>query len=61
MTELKRSRVMRMDGRLINLVHHRRHLLICAKGCGILTLTNQTLDGNARLSFDSIYGFEYDG
>jgi cobaltochelatase CobN len=33
MTERKRSRVMRMDGRLMNLVHHRGHLMVCSKGC----------------------------
>src|SRR5689334_22078790 len=33
MTELKRSRVQRMDGRLMNIVHHRGHLMVCSKGC----------------------------
>ncbi|MEO1164870.1 MAG: cobaltochelatase subunit CobN [Chloroflexota bacterium] len=34
MTDIKkRSRVLRTDGKLINIVHHRGHLLICSKGC----------------------------
>jgi cobaltochelatase CobN len=33
MTELKRSRVQRMDGRLMNIVHQRGHLMVCSKGC----------------------------
>ncbi len=28
-----RSRVLRTDGKLINVVHHRGHLLVCATGC----------------------------
>jgi len=30
---VKRSRVLRTDGKLINMVHHRGHLLVCSKGC----------------------------
>ncbi len=33
MTAHQRSRVKRMDGRMMNLVHHRGHLLVCSKGC----------------------------
>ncbi len=29
----QRSRVLRTDGKLINIVHHRGHLLVCSKGC----------------------------
>lgn len=32
-TARKRSRVLRTDGKLINIVHHRGHLLVCSKGC----------------------------
>ncbi len=55
MTELKRSRKMRMDGRLINLVLHRRHLPVCSKVCGIPTLADQAPDDHVRLSFESVY------
>ncbi len=33
MTSKQRSRVLRTDGKLINIVHHRGHLLVCSKGC----------------------------
>ncbi len=33
MTTYKRSRVLRTDGKLMNLVHHRGHLMVCATGC----------------------------
>jgi len=33
MAKYPRSRVLRTDGKLMNIVHHRGHLMVCSKGC----------------------------